>query len=251
MTPETSPPDVECSRSTAGLIQPPGLAIRLLVVMALVSTSAFADVVHLRGGGQITGEIIEESDDSVTVDIGGGYVTARTSSIVDIERSVSPLQEFRARAQEIPADDAESWRELARWASYRALSSQAAEAYSQVLTSLPNDAEANEALGRVQLNGQWVSEEEAYRARGFIQFEGEWMTPAEKQRILADRQAQEARERAERDAIDAKVEAIEAEQKEEKRREETQREREEARRNPVAWGWGAGPRYWPYPGRRW
>jgi hypothetical protein len=224
---------------------------RGIAIFFLAAAPALADEVYLKGGGQITGEIIERTDESVTVDIGGGYVTARVSSIVRIEESVSPLQEYRNRAEAIPAGDAEAWRELARWASGWALSSQAAEAFSQVLAILPDDPEANKALGRVQLNGQWVSEEESYRARGFVQFEGEWMTPAEQQSILAERQAREARERADRQEIDAKVASIEAEQKAEKEKEEAERKKEEARRNPVSWGWGAGPGYWPYPARRW
>jgi len=220
-------------------------------MIALAAAPVLADEVYLKGGGRITGEIVERTDESVTVDIGGGYVTARVSSIVRIEESVSNLQEYRNRAESIPAGDAEAWRELARWASGWALSSQAAEAYSQVLAILPDDQEANKALGRVQLNGQWVSEEESYRARGFVQFEGEWMTPAEQQSILAERQAREARERADRQEIDAKIASIEAEQKAEKEKEEAERKKEEARRNPVSWGWGAGPGYWPYPARRW
>jgi len=221
---------------------------RGVVIIALTAVPVFADEVYLRGGGQITGEIIEQTDDSVTVDIGGGYVTAQTSSIVRIEKSVSPLQEYRTRAEAIPAGDAEAWRELAQWATSQALSSQASEAYSQVVAILPDDQEANRALGRVQLNGKWVTEEESYLARGFVDFEGEWMTPGERQSILADRRA---REQADRQANEAKIQAIEAEQKAEKEREEAERKKEELRRNPVSWGWGAGPGYWPQPVRRW
>jgi hypothetical protein len=221
---------------------------RGIVIIALAAVPVFADDVFLRGGGQITGEIIERSEDSVTVDIGGGSITARMSSVVRIEEGVSPLQEYRSRAESIPTGDAEAWRELANWATNRALSSQASEAYSQVVAILPDDREANRALGWVQLGGEWVAEEESYRARGFVEFEGEWMAPGERQNILADRQARDARERADREAIDAKVQAIDAEIKAEKQQKEA--ELEEARRhNSVSWGWGSGPGYWP--GRRW
>jgi len=84
-----------------------------------------------------------------------------------------------------------------------------------------------------------------------VEFEGEWMTPGERQMIISDRQARDARERADRQAIDAKIEAIEAEQKAEKEKEAAEREKEQQRRNPVSWGWGAGPSYWPQPVRRW
>ncbi len=219
---------------------------RAFVLIALAAVPAFADDVYLRGGGRITGEIIEQTEDSVSVDIGGGSLTVRMSSVERIEKSVSPMQEYRARAAEIPAGDTEAWRELARWATSNALGSQVADAYSHVVAILPNDEEANRALGRVRLDGRWVSEEESYKARGYIEFEGEWMTPAERQAILAERQA---RDNEYRQANEARIQEIEAEQK-------AQKERDEADRNasggglpvygdPVYWGWGPGPAYWP------
>jgi len=221
----------------------------VIVVIALAAVPALADEVYLRGGGQITGEIVSRSEDSVTIDIGGGTLTARMSSVVRIEESVSPLQEYRSRAARIPADDTEAWRELARWAKGQALSSQAAEAYSQVLHVLPDDQEANSALGRVWFDGRWVTEEESYAARGYVEFEGYWMTPQERQSILSTRQA---REEANRQAIDAEVQAIEAEQK--AAAEQKEAERQAAMRgnlpqlgDPVVWGWGPGPAYWPAP----
>jgi hypothetical protein len=218
------------------------------VIIALAAAPVFADDVYLRGGGQITGEITSQSDDSVTVDIGGGgSITARMSSVVRIEKGISPLQDYRVRAALIPDGDAEAWRELARWAKGSALSSQALKAYSQVVAILPDDQEANRALGMVQLDGKWVTEEESYLARGFVEFEGQWMTPGERQSILADRQA---RENADRQANAARIQEIEAEQKAEKEREAAERE-EARRRGSVSWGWGYGPGYWPQPRRVW
>ena len=218
---------------------------RAMVLIALAASPTFADDVYLRGGGQITGEIIEQTEDSVTVDVGGGgTMTAHMSSVVRIEKSISPLQEYRERAASIPEGDAEAWRELALWATNRALSSQALKAYAQVVAILPDDPEANRALGRVQVNGKWVSEEESYRAQGYIEFEGQWMTPAERQSILAERQT---RETAERQANEAKIQEIEAEQKADKQRAEAEREASR-QRNSVSWGWGSGPGYWPRPG---
>lgn len=225
---------------------------RGIVLIALVAVPVFADDVYLRGGGQITGEIVEQTEDSVTVDIGGGAtISAHMSNVVRIEKSTSPLQEYRARAAKIPAGDAEAWRKLAQWATGNALSSQAAKAYSQVVAILPDDQEANRALGRVEVNGKWVTEEESYLAQGYVEFEGEWMTPGERQQILASRQASK---QADRQANDAAIQSIDAEQKAEK--EQKAADTEAFRRDglprvgdPVNWGWGAGPSYWPSPSR--
>ena len=222
---------------------------RAIVIVALAAAPVFADEVYLKGGGRFSGEIVEQTEDSVTVDIGGGYLTAPMSKVVRIEEGVSPLAEYRERAAGIPTGDAEAWRELARWAQKNTLSSQAWEAYSQVVAILPDDDEANRALGRVLLNGKWVTEEESYRARGYIEFENQWMTPAERKAILAERQAQE---QADRQANQAEVRAIQADIDAEKQREDEEFERRTSQfdrlpdyGDPVAWGWGGGPAYWP------
>ena len=222
---------------------------RAVMVIALAAAPVFADEVYLKGGGRFSGEIVEQTEDSVTVDIGGGYLSAPMSSVVRIEEGVSPLAEYRARAAGIPPGDAEAWRELARWAEKETLSSQAWEAYSQVVEILPDDDEANRALGRVLLGGSWVTEEESYRARGYVEFEGEWMMPAERQAILDERRAGE---QADRQANEAEIRAIQADIDAEKQAEDLEFERQTSRYDhlpeytgSLAWGWGAGPTYWP------
>ena len=224
---------------------------RAIWVIALAAAPLFADEVYLRGGGRMTGEIVEQNEDSVTVDIGGGTLTAPMSSVVRIEESVSPLQEYRNRAANMTDGDAEAWRELARWAQGHALSSQSWEAYSQVIAILPDDREANEALGRVLVDGRWLSEDEAYRAQGYVEFEGSWMTPDERQTIVEERRA---REEADRRANEAEIQAVQAEIDAEKERKAQEFERTTSgvddwsqHGESVAWGWGAGPSHWPSP----
>ena len=226
---------------------------RAIWVITLAAVPLFADEVYLRGGGRFTGEIVERTEDSVTVDIGGGTLTAPMSSVVRIEEGISPLQEYRTRAAAISSGDAEAWRELARWAQNRTLSSQAWEAYSHVVEILPDDQEANQALGRVLVDGRWVSEEEAYRSQGYVEFEGEWMTPAEQRAIVDGRRASE---QADRRANEAEIRAVQAEIDAEKERNAREFERKKSGiddwsqyADPVAWGWGAGPAYWPSPVR--
>jgi len=221
---------------------------RVVLTIALVTSPLFGDEVYLKGGGQISGAIVERSDESVTVDIGGGTLTVQMSQVVRIESSVSPVQEFKQRAAGLPADDARAWRELAQWAESRALATQAREAWTRVAAILPDDPEANEALGRVYLDGAWVSEEESYRARGFVEFEGEWMTPGERQAILAERRAQEE---ADRQALAAQIQADQEaaaaqEAQEQAEHDEFWQDNLPQMGDPLYWGWGAGPAYWPY-----
>ena len=217
---------------------------RFIVIVVLAAAPVLADEVILRGGGSMTGQIVDQTADSVTVDIGYGTITAKMSNVVKIIKSTSPLQEYRERAAKIPADDTEAWRKLAQWAHGQALSTQAHEAWRHVLAVLPDDQEANTALGMVQLNGKWVTKEESYEARGYVQFEGKWMTPAEQQTIIADRQARKAKAEADKQANETKVAQINAQQQAQKAQEEADSQQGQ---NQVYWGWGAGPGYWANP----
>jgi hypothetical protein len=213
--------------------------------MALAAAPLFADVVHLKGGGRITGEIVEQTAESVTVNIGGGNLSVGAGSVVRIEKSSSPVQEFRARAASIPPGDAEAWRELGDWAASGGQATLASQAYTQVVAIVPDDPEANRALGRIQYNGAWVTEEEAYRAQGYVEFEGEWMRPAERQSILAERKAEEeAYQRTE----EARMQAEEADRREREAQEEAERRAFMTGGlpqygDPIPWGYGPGS--WP------
>ena len=205
--------------------------------------SPLADEVFLKNAGTISGRIVEQTDEVVKVDIGDGIVGVPTSSVERIVKGKTPLDEYEERASRLGPQDAKGWRGLGRWASQRGLSSQAREAYEHVLTVSPDDAEARQALGFVQLDGRWVTEEESYRARGYVKYDGEWMTAAEVQVAQSEAAAFEA----ERRAAQAEIAALEAQ----RRADEAEQEAREAQADrdsgqPVYWGgWGYGTTYWP------
>ncbi len=220
---------------------------RAVVVIALAAAPLFADDVYLKGGGQLTGQIVEQTDESVTVDVGGGTLTVRRSSVVRIEQNTSPLQEYRDKAARLADGDAEGWRALARWATAGAMSTMASQAWSKVAAVLPNDAEANQALGRVRYNGRWVSEDEAFTAQGYTKFEGEWMRPGERETILAERRARQERDRREQEAEMRAAEKEEAERDAQwKAEHEFWHDTPGAYGDATYWPWGgSGVVYWP------
>jgi hypothetical protein len=181
------------------------------LLLVLLSATAYADDVHLKGGGQVTGQIVERTEAAVKVDVGAGVVTVPMASVLRIDAGQSPLQEYRAREAQIAPGDAAGWRSLGLWAAGKSLATQSREAFVKVIALDPNDAVANHALGRVQLEGRWVSQEEAYRAQGYVEFEREWMMPAERDAILQERQARDA---SDRQAVAAQMQAEAAREQE-------------------------------------
>src|SRR5438477_12493171 len=78
-------------------------------LLCVVPAIAAADDVVLKGGGQLSGEIIEHTDTSITVDVGPGRVTIPASRVDHIVRSTSPLTVYRERAARLSPKDARGW----------------------------------------------------------------------------------------------------------------------------------------------
>jgi hypothetical protein len=217
-------------------------------VLLLAGAVAGADEVYLKGGGRLSGKIVSRTATTIEVDVGAGKIGVPASSVLRIEEGRSPLHEFEERAGTLAAGDVEGWIALGDWAKSHGLSAQAREAYHRALTASPLDPRANAALGNVQVDGRWMSEDESYRAKGYVQYQGEWMTPVEHEAILRERAAQAEADRRQAES-DARVRDAEARAREAEAR-AAQVEAEAATEPvpegiPLWWGWGPGPVLWP------
>lgn len=223
--------------------------VALCSFLALLPAAAAADEVFLKSGGKLSGRIVSRTATTIEVDVGAGNVTVPASSVVRVEEGRSALHEYQDRASKIPADDAQGWLALGDWANGQGLSSQAREAYNRAKSASPNDPRANAALGNVQVDGRWLSEDESYRAKGYVKFEGEWITPAEHEAILrtraAEAQQEQQRSQAQAQAREAEARAQEAEARAKEAEKQAQEAQEQMDGLPLWYGWGAGPTVWP------
>jgi len=209
----------------------------------VLAAPALPDEIFLRGGGRVSGVIVERTKDAVSIETAPGRLTLSMKRVERIVEGRSAVEEFQDRSAGLAPGDVAGWAALARWAAERDLVTHSREAWQRVLAVDPSHPEANEALGRVQLDGEWVSEGEAYRARGYVEYEGRWVTPAEHEALVRQRGAEEAAERENREA-ELRVREAEA-----RAREAEARAREaEASADvsipdgsiPIWWGWGTG-----------
>jgi hypothetical protein len=221
-----------------------------LLSVALWAAPATSDEILLRGGGRVRGVIVERTKDAVVIETAPGRLTFPMTRVEKIVESRSALEEFQERAAQLAPGDAAGWATLARWAAERDLLTQCREAWQRVLASAPSDPEANAALGRVQLDGAWVTEDEAYRARGYVQHEGRWVTPAEHEALVRERAAEEASARERREA-DLRVREAEARAREaEARAREAEAGAQQSTEDggiPLWWGWGGVGPLPPFP----
>jgi hypothetical protein len=180
------------------------------------------------------------------------------SRVLKIVESRSTIEEFGERAAGLGPSDVLGWTALARWAEDRELFTQARFAWQRVLAQDPRNPAANAGLGRVELDGAWLSRDEAYRAQGYVWFEGQWLTPPEQEAALRERAAHETAVRESRES-DARVREAEARAREaEARAREAEAAADQAYGDgiPLDYVWGAGPLLYPpyaglQPGRTW
>jgi hypothetical protein len=219
---------------------------------ALVASGALADEVLLRGGGRVSGFVVERTATAVVIETGPGRVTLPLSRVERIVEGRSTLVIFQERAAAIPHGDAAAWAALARWAAEHDLVTQSRSAWHHVLAIDPQNSEANAALGHVSLDGAWMSADDAYRARGYVRFEGRWLTPAEHEAAVRERAADQMAELQAREA-DMRVREAEARAREAEAR---AREAESGDYTadsgipyyPYVFGGGYGVGYPGYPG---
>jgi hypothetical protein len=199
---------------------------RLLVLGLLTAaTSAAADDVYLRSGGHLVADGVRAEAGAFVLEMDGGRITVPMDEVERVEHRPTDRVLFTARADALAPGDAAGWVELAAWARGHGLEREAGRAFTRALAADPENAAANEGLGRVRFAGRWMSRAESYRARGYVRFEGRWMTPGDRDALLREREARlreqeiEAREReaaarvatAEQERREAEAHAREAE----------------------------------------
>jgi hypothetical protein len=217
------------------------------LLLLLLPGAALADQVFLKDAGSVTGRIVEQTDSLVRVDVGGGIVGLPMDRVDRVVKGRCALDDYEDRAKKLKPNDVEGWKKLGLFASQAGLNAQAQDAFKHVLSLAPNDAEANGALGLVQLDGRWVTEEESYQARGYIRYEGEWMTPAQAQAAQAAAANDQARRDAEDRARDAEAAARDAQARAAEAEAAAKKAQQQSYYNsPVYWGgWGYGVSAWP------
>jgi carboxyl-terminal processing protease len=104
-----------------------GTVKRVLVLVVagllLLCSAAGADVVTLRNGDRVSGTVVKEAEDSVTIETGFGTLTIPRSDIAGIEKVAPERRDYLRRVEEL----ARKHRELAKWCRERELEDGAGE----------------------------------------------------------------------------------------------------------------------------
>lgn len=174
---------------------------RLILMLAMFSLAATADalrgvasedVVQLRGGGQLEGQVTRREGGKVAyavVQVDPRLKVAIPESQINRVAEADSLTQYRQRAGATPPD-AEQHYELARWCKQQQLHAQHRHHLQRVIALDPDHARARASLGFVSHEGKWVRAVELQKSRGLISVAGKYRLPAEVMITQAQREAE-------------------------------------------------------------
>ena len=151
------------------------------------------DVVVLRDGRRLEGEVERNEGGSIHLRNRFGKVVLSATRVLRIEESPSAEQRLRERRAGVDASDPTALVAFADWAGKEGFGAAATEALGAAIRLDPEHQDARQRLGHRKVEGRWLPFEEAMQALDKVRDQGEWV----------DRQVAEERRRvrAERDRV--------------------------------------------------
>ncbi len=182
----------------------------------IVAAAAHADIVHLKDGRKVEGEVVEKNASKVVVKTKLGTSEFNSADVDHIEAKKTPEQELAAKRATIDPKNADQLWDLFVFAKEQKLVAKSKDILKEIIKVNPDHENARKELGFTKVDGKWVSEADAkkapaaagagssasgesdadMKAKGMVQYKGKWMTPeakeaaehAEKGEVLIDGQ---------------------------------------------------------------
>jgi len=160
------------------------ISFLVAVLLGLAGRVARADVVILRDGGRIDGEILRETATELEVKLPYGRITVPLTEVVRIERAASPEKEFARRRAALRPGDADERVALGRLALERLYASPlAGELALEAWSADPGHPGALALLReldyRYDESGTFAPATRWYEAHAFVRREKKWVTREE------------------------------------------------------------------------
>ncbi|MDR3622254.1 MAG: HEAT repeat domain-containing protein [Paludisphaera borealis] len=153
--------------------------------------TARADVIVLRGGGQVEGKVVpapvsaqsksksKENRVEVLLLKSKTPLMLRKEQILEIVPKASPLDEYLVKREKAAAT-APAQFELGQWCESNKLGDLARVHYEAALEHDKTLVAAHQKLGHVEHAGQWLSRDELRKVQGLTKHKGRWITEDEK-----------------------------------------------------------------------
>lgn len=163
-----------------------------------------ADVITLRNGGEIAGEILKDEAPGAKTGgetsllsirtLSGSVIVVAKGEVESINRRRVVIEQYEARARTV-ADTVEAHWELAEWCREKGLKEQRESELLRIVELEPDHELARRGLGHVRHEGAWTTRDAIMASRGYIKHKGRYVLPQELELIKQD-QADTEQEKA-------------------------------------------------------
>jgi hypothetical protein len=160
------------------------------IALGSVPLSGRADVIMLRGGGQLQGKVLPDPQDEKRVQVwmlqGRKPVSFQKLQIVEVVPKASPLDDYFDKAKKA-AQTVQAQYDLGAWCEQNKLVDLARVHYEAAVAIDKSFEPAHRKLGHVFHDGYWLSRDDLSAVQGLVKYKGRWISTEEK----AKRQAEE------------------------------------------------------------
>jgi len=148
------------------------LALLAFIVLFVLATIAFAEVITLKNGDKIEGKIIEKTDKYIKLQTKWGPLEIPLTDIQGMEESNPITDEYNKKRAEL----ADKHFELAMWCKEKGLKEEMKKELESVIALNPDHEGARAELGYVRKEGAWVKKNEP---------KGELKPPTSREELIA------------------------------------------------------------------
>ncbi len=159
------------------------LLIGVAAVTAWEGFPARADVIELRGGGQVQGKVVPDPKNKDRVQVwllrGRNPLSFQKGQVVRVIPQPSPLDAYIVKRAKAPATAAAQC-ELGAWCEENKLNDLARVHYETALSLDSSSDQAHRKLGHIYQDGAWLTRDDLNAAQGLVKYKGRWITAEQK-----------------------------------------------------------------------
>ena len=171
-----------------------GLSLGVLL-SAILAASASGEVVVLKSGGRIAGEVANPdrsgNDPVVIIAESGLRFSLNAAQVKRVLVQTEVEKQYEEALPKVPPTVEGHW-EMARWCGDAELSEQRTFHLEEVVRLDPDHEEARRLLGYTNYDGQWLKPDEWKRKQGYVFFQGQWRLPHEVEIVKREQGQKEA-----------------------------------------------------------
>jgi len=154
--------------------------------------AARADVIMLRGGGQVQGKVVPDPQDKDKVHVwllqGRKPLSLQKTKILEVIPKASPLDEYMVK-QKQTAETAQAQYDFGTWCEQNKLTDLARLHYEAALAIDKSFEPAHRKLGHIYHDGYWLTRDELSARQGLVKYKGRWVSAEEKAKRDVEDQA--------------------------------------------------------------